>query len=111
MELTVSYGVNANSAMFDLASTIAPASRMRRTMKASCCGTMPESDNEPAVVGRSRVSKLSFTIIGMQCRGPTGPPLANRLSSESAVASAAGFTTMRALIAGPFLSYAAMRAR
>ena len=31
LELTVSYGVNANSAMFDLARTIAPASLIRLT--------------------------------------------------------------------------------
>lgn len=39
--LTDSYGVNANSAVFDFASTMAPASRTRRTMKVSWRGRFP----------------------------------------------------------------------
>ena len=70
MELTVSYGENAHSAMFDFASTIAPAARMRATIVASCMGIQPFSASEPAVVCRSCVSKLSFTIIGTQWSGP-----------------------------------------
>ncbi len=42
--------------MFDLASTMAPASRIARTWKASSGGIEPASDAEPAVVGRSWVS-------------------------------------------------------
>ena len=97
--------------MFDLASTIAPASRMRATIVASCLGIHPLSASEPAVVCRSFVSKLSFTIIGTQCSGPVSPSFANRLSSESAIASAFGFNVTSALMAGPCLSYAAIRAR
>ena len=104
MELTVSNGVKANSARFDLASTMAPAARMRCTMKASCSGTNPCSESEPAVVGRSAVSKLSFTITGMQCSAPVGAPPRRAVSSESATLSARGLTTMIALIAGPCLS-------
>ncbi len=38
-EPTVSSGLNANSAMFDLASTMAPAALMRATWNASLAGT------------------------------------------------------------------------
>ena len=44
IELTVSFGLNANSAMFDLASTIAPAALMRLTRNASLSETKPLSD-------------------------------------------------------------------
>ena len=84
---------------------------MRATIVASCLGIHPLSASEPAVVCRSFVSKLSFTIIGTQCSGPVSPSFAKRLSSESAMASASGFSVMSALMAGPCLSYAAMRAR
>ena len=50
IELTVSYGENAHSAMFDFASTIAPAARIRATKVASCRGIHPLSASEPAVV-------------------------------------------------------------
>jgi hypothetical protein len=111
MELTVSNGVNANSAMLDFASTMAPAARMRCTMNASRCGIHPCSESDPAVVGRSVVWKLSFTMTGMQCSAPRLPPAAAWRSSESATASARGFTTMSELSAGPVLSYAAIRSR
>jgi hypothetical protein len=54
IELTVSTGPNANSAMFDFTIIAAPASRSRRTRNASLPVIMPFSDNEPAVVGMSR---------------------------------------------------------
>src|SRR5882672_726155 len=47
IELTVSYGLNANSAMFDLASTTAPAALMRLTRNASLLEMKPDSDAEP----------------------------------------------------------------
>ena len=50
----------ANSLMFTLASTMAPASRSFRTMKASSGGMDPARRREPAVVGRSAVSMLSL---------------------------------------------------
>ena len=90
--------------MFDLASTIAPASRMRRTIVASRGGIHPLRASEPAVVWRSFVSKLSLTIIGTQWSGPVSPSRAKRRSSESATVSAAGFSVTIALMAGPRLS-------
>jgi hypothetical protein len=42
--------------MFDLASTIPPASRIFLTMNASSGGCELASEREPAVVGRSYVS-------------------------------------------------------
>ena len=104
MELTVSYGVNAHSAMFDFASTIAPASLTRFTWKASFGDTKPARASEPFALCRPMVSKLSLTIIGTQWSGPTGPPAANRRSSSSASLRASGFVTTMALRAGPFLS-------
>ncbi len=76
IELTVSYGENAHSARLLLARTTAPAARMRATMVASRRGIHPLRASDPAVVCRSRVSKLSLTIIGMQCSAPTGPSFA-----------------------------------
>ena len=93
------------------ASTMAPAFLICRTMVASCSGFHPSSASDPPVVCRPTVSKLSFTIMGMQCIGPVGPPVAYRLSSESATASASGFTRTIALMAGPRLSRASMRSR
>ena len=55
-EPTVSNGLQANSAMLDFASMIAPASRSLRTMKASRSGIDPLSDSDPAEVGMSVVS-------------------------------------------------------
>src|SRR3954471_24538264 len=57
--------------MFDFARTIAPAALIFATWVASRFGIHPRRASEPAVVWRSFVSKLSFTIIGTQCRGPT----------------------------------------
>jgi hypothetical protein len=97
--------------MFDFASTMAPASRMRFTWNASFFTIHPSKASDPAVVGRSVVCMLSFTMMGMQCRAPTRPEARNRRSSESATASACGFTTTMALSAGPVLSYAVILAR
>lgn len=108
-ELTVSIGLQANSAMFDLASMTAPASRSLRTMKASRGGAESFSERDPAVVGMSTVSKLSFTITGTQCSGPARPDRPNCASSASAAAKAPGFTMTIALSAGPLRSYASIR--
>ena len=54
-ELTV-VPLHASSIRFALASTIAPASRNRRTMKPSAGGTDAASVTEPPVVGMSAVS-------------------------------------------------------
>src|SRR6478609_5903088 len=97
--------------MLDLASTIAPAALMRATRNASRFETNPWSDSDPSALCRPMVSKLSLTIAGTQWSGPMGPPPANCRSSSSASASACGFARTMALMAGPRLSYAAIRAR
>src|SRR5215469_16498735 len=109
MELTVSNGLQANSAIFDFARTSAPASRSLRTWKASLDGIDPFNDSEPAEVGMSTVLKLSLTITGTQCSGPAKLDCAYLASRASATARAFGLTMMIALRAGPFLSYASMR--
>ncbi len=55
-EFTVSFGLNANSAMFDLASTIAPAALMRFTRNASLSDTKPLSASEPSALCKPIVS-------------------------------------------------------
>lgn len=50
MELMVTIGLKAHSAILDLARTIAPASFSRRTIVASVAGAKPFSASEPAVV-------------------------------------------------------------
>ncbi len=72
----------------------------------------PERASEPAVViMRSAVSMLSLMSTGMPCSGPRGPFSCRSLSSASAIASASGFSSMMALIAGPRLSISSMRSR
>ena len=56
-----------------------------RPCVASCVGIQPAARAIRRSSGRSCVSKLSFTIIGMQCSGPMSPSRANRRSSESAI--------------------------
>ena len=84
MELTVSYGVNAHSAMFDLARTMAPAALTRFTWKASFDETKPSRASDPLALCSPMVSKLSLTIIGTQWSGPEGPEWRNRASRASA---------------------------
>ena len=57
------------------------------------------------------VSKLSLTIAGTQCSGPTGPDDLNRRSSSAASRAASGLISTMALSAGPCLSKASMRFR
>src|SRR5688500_2653536 len=97
--------------MLDLARTIAPACLLRATWKASREAVYPAGESDPAVTGRAIVSKLSLTIVGTQKSGHRGWGSRGTRSRESATSSARGFTTTRALMAGPALSYAAMRAR
>jgi len=111
IELTVSYGLNAHSAMFDFASTIAPASFTRLTRNASFEETNPFIASDPAALCKPIVSKLSLTMIGTQCKGPTGPDVLNRRSRSSACSSACWLISTSALNAGPFLSYASIRRR
>ncbi len=93
-ELSVWRGLNAHSAMFVLAMTMAPASRSLRTMNASSGGTLSASAIEPPVVTMSCVSKLSFTRIGTQNSGPSASPAASSASIRSARSRAAGLTTV-----------------
>ncbi len=64
---------------------------------------------EPPVVGRSCVSKLSFTSIGAQKRGVGSMPAARSASRFAARSSAPGFTTVIAL--SVVFSYASIRPR
>lgn len=98
-ELTDWRGLKAHSAMFVLASTIAPASRIFRTMKASSGGTLSASAMDPPVVTMSCVSKLSLTSIGTQKSGPVASPAASAASSRSARSRAWGLSTVIALTA------------
>ena len=91
--------------MLDLASTIAPASLIRFTRNASLFETNPLSDSDPAALCRPIVSKLSFTMAGTQCSGPTRPDCAKRRSRSSACFTvASGLMTTIAFSEGPFLS-------
>jgi hypothetical protein len=59
----------------------------------------------------SAVSKLSLSRTGTPCSGPRAPLVRRSASSACASMTAFGFSRITALIAGPCLSYAAMRAR
>src|SRR5215510_10394629 len=111
IELTVSIGENAHSAMFDLARTMAPAFLMRATRNASLLDTNPLRVMEPLALCRPLVSKLSFTIAGMQWSGPVRPDFLNFASCASASAIALGLVATIALSGGSFLSFAAIRSR
>ena len=91
----------ANSLMLTLARMMAPASRSFRTRKASSGGSEPASMTEPAVVGMSVVSRLSFRTTGIPCSGDRGPSAARSASRARALAVASGFSAMTALRAGP----------
>ena len=108
-ELTVCLALKAHSAMLVLAITTASASRTRRTMKASSGGRLPIRAIEPPVVGRSCVSKLSFTSMGTQNSGPSSSPAATAASISSALPRALAFTTVIAFTVDS--SYASIRSR
>lgn len=102
----------AHSLRFVLPRITAPASRSRFTTCASRNAIDSASASEPAVVRiRSAVSMLSLITIGIPCIGPRVRPALRSRSSISAVASASGFNSIIALIAGPRLSIASIRAR
>ena len=102
---------DANSDMLTLARMIAPASRSFFTTNASSGGIEPSSSTEPPVVGMSKVSKLSFSTIGMPCSAERGPLALRSASSARAVSSALGFRVSTACSDGPLRSNASMRAR
>ena len=76
--------LKANSPMFVLAMTIAPASFTRLTMNASLSDTKPCIDADPFALWRPIVSMLSLTTMGMQWSGLTILPAATRLSIAAA---------------------------
>src|SRR3989338_3374800 len=65
----------------------------------------------PPEVGASIVSTVSFTTIGMPCRGERGPDSARSRSSSRARSNAFGATEMIARSAGPCRLYASILAR
>src|ERR1700687_2568069 len=67
---------------------IAPAARMRATTVASFSGTFVLSFCKPAVVTTPAVSKMSLTVNGTPCRGPTEPPRATWRSAARACTNA-----------------------
>ena len=75
---------------------------------ASYGGTRSAKASAPPVVGMSVVWMLSLSATGMPCSGPRIRPCARCRSSESAMASARGFTVMTAW---SLSSYIAMRVR
>ena len=72
---------NANSCMFVLPSTIAPAAFSRATAGASSVGTKDPSSGVPAVLGSPATWMLSFTAMGMPCNEPGVSPR-RRISSS-----------------------------
>ena len=56
-----------------LASTIAPATRVRATTVASASGIRSRHSSYPPVHGNPATSIQSLTVIGRPCSGPTGP--------------------------------------
>jgi len=102
----------AHSDRLVLPSTTAPASRSRATRCASRVARTPSSASEPALVAmRSPVAMLSFSSTGTPCSGPRAPRVRRSLSSAAAIASASGFSSITARIAGPRRSSAWMRPR
>jgi hypothetical protein len=73
---------------------IAPASRKRLTRKASSDGTEPASIIDPAVVGMSAVSMLSFKMIGMPCSADRAPLAFLSAPRLLAISTAFGFTVI-----------------
>ena len=67
-----------NSGRFVLPTTTKPASRMRRTTKASCCGTKSPNSSEPAVMGSPLTGAPSLIAIGTPANGRSSPgPIAS----------------------------------
>ena len=95
----------ASSVVTVLPITTAPASRHRATAAASTRGRWPAKIGEPHSVGRSRVSKMSFTPSGRPCKGPRSGP------ASSARACANAPCTSRQTKARSSPSRSAMRAR
>jgi hypothetical protein len=95
---------DANSDMLALPRRTAPAAVSFATRKASSGGVEPSSISDPAVVGRSAVSKLSLTTTGMPCSGERRPLRRRSASRARAVSSAFGMTTINPRNWGPLRS-------
>ncbi|MNI50361.1 hypothetical protein D3C73_1050180 [compost metagenome] len=100
----------AHSLRLVLPRMIAPAALSRCTIKASSAAGCPIMANDPALVCIwSDVSMLSFNNSGIPCMGPRTCPRSRSRSSDLAIASASGLSSMTELIVGPFLSSLSMR--
>ena len=87
----------------------APAARSFAAIVASCAGAVPTSAIDPAVVCiRSCVSMLSLSRTGMPWSGPRTCPARRSASSDRAMSSASGLSSMIELSDG---SMRLMRAR
>ncbi|MNT30076.1 hypothetical protein D3C72_1658520 [compost metagenome] len=75
----------AHSDRLVLPRIIAPASRNRATSGASRPGALAARASEPAVVGISRVSILSFSRIGRPSNGPSPFGASQSVSSTRAI--------------------------
>ena len=75
---------HANGWVVVLPSTMAPASRARRTASASASGTRPASTAAPHAVSTPALSKMSLTASGMPHSGPPGSPRAHSRSARRA---------------------------
>ena len=79
----------------------APAARSRATATASWPAMLSANAGKPNVVGCPGMLKLSLTVIGTPCSGPTLPPLASARSAARASFNARSrSSTTMALIAG-----------
>ncbi len=91
----------AHSLRLVLPRMMQPASRNRRTSGASYGGGgWSASASDPAVVGRSAVSMLSFTSTAIPCSGPRTRPSSRSVSNRAASVRASGFGVQTALISG-----------
>src|SRR4051812_6569469 len=85
----------AHSLRFALPSSTAPAARNLAATVESCSGMEPASASDPAVVViRSAVSTLSLSKTGIPCIGPRTRPAFRSASSEAAIDSASGLTSI-----------------
>ena len=83
-----------NSGVLVLPIVIAPAARMRCTIRASVVGTLSLYSSEPLVVRMPAVSMRSLCAIGKPCNGPSGSPRAWRSSAALAHARACSGTSV-----------------
>jgi hypothetical protein len=79
--------------MFVLPSSTPPAARIRSTANESSFATSAEKAGEPAARVSPRALKLSLTVNGTPCSGPSTVPAARSRSASAASASADGFST------------------